>query len=1526
MTPTSPASENTQRLRARGETLALGEIPGYRITSLAPEAGASSSPAAGQSGAAQAPSTTASGFTQTPPSSGSMHLDPHNDPPVFGQRLLSGRARAGTLPSSLTRFAITQSAEGKGDERASIGVARHADASASSRAVGRINNEPSWTDAVGANNVLLGGGGDVPPGFFQSHQGPDSHCNSSARPRSANLHMPRFPETGPGSAPGTPSDLSDGQHSASSTFAPSFAGVGARPGGSKKPPSSSLRQLSSTSLRDVGRTSPAIGPPSAGTSSYSSGIPGPFDSTGRGTSMTQDNSQDITSRSRSGSSASLRATSAIRPSAFGLSIFTSPWTDRNSGPGDQESLSSRRSSTLASSTRPESGSSFVFDYHAQNGKDQFGDHTPNEQHLSGNHSVSTLDYLGLEHDDGASLQAGRQAANPASSVQRNRASTLASVPPESRQRTQLQSLYRNISRPDAGSTNIPSTGDAWQDGIFSAFSPNGGSRGVFEHSNGQLSATLGRNRAGTVAALGGPGGRQRLEQEMMRMATAGNLSGLSNAEVSSILNAHLEQLGLGGSHAPLEGFPHLDVATPPPLSTRQSPYPTQPPTPTINRARSKSSLDDAATVGAYTSAAHLARTQQGQSGGGSNSSGASSVMTDQHMLRDGSPLLVSSTPMNQTPSRSLWIGNLDVSTTGQQLMHFFAPYGAIESLRLLPDKECGFVNFVEMADAMKAREDVLGRLGGRLDNLGSGPGGRIRIGFGKVELAGPAGPTGHSALPLGGISTDARSASGAILPGNRPANRAQTTDIANLDDAGESAAPTRALWVGSIPSTATTNTLLSIFQPFGPIESARVLSHKNCGFINFERVDDAVRARKILNGRDVLGSEVGAMRIGFAKVPARNIEAFPAPDADPWRAMEGLAKLKGAQSVSLPVNEQISSAGLENYRSNLVVSLLNEQQKQGAALQGLGQGSAQAKPARQSQQLGATPEAVAASAAAAASTTVPSRGTTINSSSSIVPASDKGGVPLPPHMAPQASVSDLQLLMRDLSAESADTERDVTVVGEYRPSGTYYITLPLVTEVSSGRRFETSRLREARRGIEAGNLDAAQCDKLALEYLDSIVDLASDYIGNTLVQKFFEVCTEDFKLEMLHRLAPHLAIVGCHKNGTWAAQKILDCATNLEQVSLIAQNLRPYVPGLLLNEFGNYVVQCCLPWRQHNDFVFDAMVDRCWEIAQGRYGARSMRACLESVHTTTLQRKRVTIAIILNSVPLATSSNGALLLAWLLETSGLPRSFRLLAPRLAPHLAHLCTHKIASPTILRLVTQTAEPEASQTILRALFEPAGAADPVITPGASASDVDSSMSASRAQPSVLEEIVIDQVHGSQFITKALAAPSLQPAQRERFAKQVRMLLEKHMLVGVPAYRRLCEDLGLLLPPPASQYGVPPASAGHLPPHPQGGARSHQPHLGAGGVYGAGLSSGRSLDTMQRGVSPTLPSATHYAGAHPVPPAPTRGAPSSHLTHHGAGRPSAPHGSTHPRGPQGMHMPAAATTQPYWNPASGSPLPHY
>ena len=108
---------------------------------------------------------------------------------------------------------------------------------------------------------------------------------------------------------------------------------------------------------------------------------------------------------------------------------------------------------------------------------------------------------------------------------------------------------------------------------------------------------------------------------------------------------------------------------------------------------------------------------------------------------------------------------------------------------------------------------------------------------------------------------------------------------------------------------------------------------------------------------------------------------------------------------------------------------------------------------------------------------------------------------------------------------------------------------------------------------------------------------------------------------MLERIVPHLAMIGIHKNGTWAAQKVIECSVTHEERDLICSHLRPFAPPLMCDSLGNYVCAGTLrfgsPW---SDYVFDAMMDRMWDIAQNRFGARCMRSCLESPYVSLYQK------------------------------------------------------------------------------------------------------------------------------------------------------------------------------------------------------------------------------------------------------------------------------------------------------------------
>ncbi|KAI8884857.1 ARM repeat-containing protein [Backusella circina FSU 941] len=337
-----------------------------------------------------------------------------------------------------------------------------------------------------------------------------------------------------------------------------------------------------------------------------------------------------------------------------------------------------------------------------------------------------------------------------------------------------------------------------------------------------------------------------------------------------------------------------------------------------------------------------------------------------------------------------------------------------------------------------------------------------------------------------------------------------------------------------------------------------------------------------------------------------------------------------------------------------------------------------------------------------------------------------------------------------------DDEEEEAVLNElYQHACCYqYRNVPLAPELGQTRKVDVCRLREIRKKLDL----IIDWESIVFECQDELVELCNDYIGNTIVQRLFERCSEKTKSHMLEIIAPYLASIGVHKNGTWAAQKII------ETCKLPAQ---PYVPALLLDPFGNYVVQCCLGLTR-NQFIFDAIVNSCWEISQGRFGARAIRATLESPFASKLQQKYVAVIIVQHALSLATNPNGALLLIWLLDTSCIPGRYIALAPRLVPHLGQLCTHKLASLTILKLVNQRPEPEAQRGIIKLLF---------------------------SNMIILEEVLHDQVHGVNVIQKILCSSYIELSERQAIAEKVKQLLYKLKLYHAQGYKRLVEEINMV-----------------------------------------------------------------------------------------------------------------------------------
>ena len=501
--------------------------------------------------------------------------------------------------------------------------------------------------------------------------------------------------------------------------------------------------------------------------------------------------------------------------------------------------------------------------------------------------------------------------------------------------------------------------------------------------------------------------------------------------------------------------------------------------------------------------------------------------------------------------------------------------------------------------------------------------------------------------------------------------------------------PTRSLWLGNIPASTTVSSLNVIFSQFGPIEFARVLTHKSCGFVNFENVQSAIAAKAQFNGKEIFPG-CGPVRIGYAKeqsasnTPGAN-GAYPSPSPDPFvsKTRTDTSTTAAAAQSSGIINADTAAAALAT--PNLL--------DLGDEIRSI------------VQQFGASPD-------------------------------------------------DLARIMSNLEIAMGYDD--------------YMKEIPPIPEPGHNRVHDAPRLREIRKRSDNNSCSPMEIENIAMDMIPEIAELASDYLGNTVVQKLFEHCSEETKEAMLAEITPHLAEIGVHKNGTWAAQKIIDVARTQRQMNMVVDALRPHGVNLFLDQYGNYVMQCCLRFQAPiNNFIFETMINRLWEVAQGRFGARAVRACLESHFATNDQKRLMAAAIALHSVQLATNSNGALLLTWFLDTCTFPRRRSVLAPRLIPHLVHLCTHKVAYLTVLKIINQRNEPDARDSILKALF---------------------------FDEQTLNDIVSDQTCGATLIFKVITTPFLDESIRPECVENVRNVLIRLKAQPNQGYKRLMDEVGL------------------------------------------------------------------------------------------------------------------------------------
>lgn len=427
------------------------------------------------------------------------------------------------------------------------------------------------------------------------------------------------------------------------------------------------------------------------------------------------------------------------------------------------------------------------------------------------------------------------------------------------------------------------------------------------------------------------------------------------------------------------------------------------------------------------------------------------------------------------------------------------------------------------------------------------------------------------------------------------------------------------------------------------------------------------------------------------------------------------------------------------------------------------------------------------------------------------------------------SVDSLMDSVSRLSAsQPIDLKKVVSMIKQAAtfPNSEYQLNYGLLPEPMVQRQFDAPKLRELRKILENSEknvlgqnasdsdtsadgetLSQVELEELCLSMLDELPEICYDHIGNTVVQKLFTIVASPvIKLIMIKEIAPYFAQLGIHKNGTWAIQKIINNSLNncLPKV-LIANSLKPYAAKLFNDQFGNYVLQCCLKFGSpFNDFIFETVYDNFLEISCGRFGARCLRAILEtssennSTNSGLVSNEQLFLfasLIVENATELIVNNNGSLLITWFLDTfTGCKNAeydfrYSLLTDKLMSSLDMFCSHKLASLTVYKILYNRVDFTVKQKIMNAIFGNFNELEELAVP----------------PTEVLESILEDSAEnnsGPLFIYKIVSNPSSfaigsealnQKYQQFCVAQVKRVLLEININNQQP-YKKLIDEVGL------------------------------------------------------------------------------------------------------------------------------------
>eukprot|EP01065_Artemidia_motanka_P044439 TRINITY_DN6328_c0_g1_i1.p1 TRINITY_DN6328_c0_g1~~TRINITY_DN6328_c0_g1_i1.p1 ORF type:complete len:503 (+),score=68.60 TRINITY_DN6328_c0_g1_i1:474-1982(+) len=222
------------------------------------------------------------------------------------------------------------------------------------------------------------------------------------------------------------------------------------------------------------------------------------------------------------------------------------------------------------------------------------------------------------------------------------------------------------------------------------------------------------------------------------------------------------------------------------------------------------------------------------------------------------------------------------------------------------------------------------------------------------------------------------------------------------------------------------------------------------------------------------------------------------------------------------------------------------------------------------------------------------------------------------------------------------------------------------------------------------------------ELFDSVPALMVDPVGQFLILKLCEHCSEAERTVLVRKVANGLSSVAFSMHGALAVQRIFDHLRTQEQFASMVRALSSHVVDLVKDVNGNHVIQKCLQRFENQDkqFIYDALADRLLECATHRHGCCILQRCID--FGSDEQKMQLVMEIIANVVAMVKDPFGNYVVQYVLDLGMSFINVRMIR-NLLGSVAMLSMNKFSSNVIEKCIRQAPE-DVKQLLIEEITEP------------------------------------------------------------------------------------------------------------------------------------------------------------------------------------------------------------------------------